>query len=196
MEMQIPIETHPWPPYMPPEPRLIMLGTFPPKPLRWSMEFFYPNPQNDMWRIMGEIFYGNKDEFWLTQRKAFDPERIKSFLNEYGIALWDTAMRVKRLKDNASDKYLEIVERIDLPTLLDAYPTITSVVTTGEKATGVVASIVNCELPRIGNPVHCSLGGHDFDLWRMPSSSRAYPLSMVKKAETYRKMFVSSGILK
>ena len=172
-----------------------MLGTFPPKPERWSMDFFYPNKINDMWRIMGLIFSGDRDCFWDAQACRFRLNDIKAFLNERGIALWDTAMAVRRLKDNASDKFLEIVETIDLNGLLDQYPTISAVVTAGEKATSVIAAMAGVGLPPIGQPVACSVGQHDFTLWRMPSSSRAYPLALDKKAEAYRHMLSAVGIL-
>ena len=195
MNNPIAIERHPWPPFMPPAPRLIMLGTFPPKPERWSMDFFYPNKINDMWRIMGVIFYGDRNHFWDEAAKRFRLADIKAFLNERGIALWDTAMAVRRLKDNASDKFLDIVEPIDLQALLDKHPSIHAVVTAGEKATGVIADMAGVELPPIGQPVACKVGGHEFSLWRMPSSSRAYPLALDKKADAYRAMLQATGIL-
>lgn len=196
MNNPIAIERHPWQPYVPPEPRLIMLGTFPPKPERWSMDFFYPNKINDMWRIMGVIFYGDRNHFWDEAAKRFRLADIKAFLNECGIALWDTAMAVRRLKDNASDKFLDIVEPIDLHALLDEHPSIGAVVTAGEKATGVIAHIAGVDLPPIGQPVACKVGEHEFTLWRMPSTSRAYPLALDKKADAYRAMLQASGILR
>ena len=186
---QQPIERHPWPPYVTVGARYLFLGTFPPKPERWSMSFFYPNRINDFWRVMGIIFMDNRDALWNSQLRRFDLDAIKALLDREHIALWDTAMAVRRLKDNASDKFLEIVEPIDLAALLDAHPTITSVVTTGEKATGVIAAQAAIEVPPIGHPVSCTVGSHGFTLWRMPSTSRAYPLPLEKKAEAYRMVF-------
>ena len=145
---------------------------------------------------MGMIFYGDRNHFWDEAAKRFRLADIKDFLNERGIALWDTAMAVRRLKDNASDKFLEIVEPIDLKSLLDAHPTIHAVVTAGEKATGVIAHMAGVDLPPIGQPVACRVGEHEFSLWRMPSSSRAYPLALDKKADAYRAMLQAAGILK
>lgn len=188
MEKTVLIESHPWPPFMPDNAKIIMLGTFPPKPNRWSMEFYYPNKINDMWRIMGLIFYNDRNHFWIEQAGKFDQEKIEKFLAEKGIALWDTGMKVRRLKDNASDKFLEIVEPIDLEVLLRMNPTIKAVVTTGEKATGVVASLAQCDVPKTGMSVSCRIGDRAFTLYRMPSSSRAYPLALEKKAAIYRSM--------
>ena len=183
------IERHPWPPFIPHGAKFLFLGTFPPKAERWSMPFFYPNKINDFWRVMGIIFHEDKDHFWNHHDRCFNLADIKAFLEQEGIALWDTAMAVRRLKDNASDKFLEIVEAIDLAALLDQYPSITTVVTTGEKATGVIAAQAGIEIPTIGTPVPCQVGSHTITLWRMPSTSRAYPLPLLKKAEAYRRVF-------
>ena len=154
------------------------------------MPFFYPNKINDFWRVMGIIFFeGDRDALWDKALQRFDLEAIKAFLCREGIAMWDTAMAVRRLKDNACDKFLDIVEPIDLAALLDAHPTIAHVVTTGEKATSVVADQAGVDVPAIGVPVECTVGGHHFTLWRMPSTSRAYPLPLGKKAECYRAVF-------
>ncbi len=186
---QPPIERHPWLPFIPTQPRYLFLGTFPPKPERWSMPFYYPNKINDFWRVMGIIFCGDRDALWRHEAKRFDLDAIKALLNREGIALWDTGMAVRRLKDNASDKFLEIVEPIDLARLLDEHPTITQVITTGEKATGVIAEQAHVPVPAVGMPVDCRVGEHGIRLWRMPSTSRAYPLALEKKADAYRLVF-------
>ena len=59
----IPIEQHPLEPFMPEGTNILMLGSFPPERKRWSMEFFYPNWGNDMWRIWGLIFFDDKQYF-------------------------------------------------------------------------------------------------------------------------------------
>jgi G:T/U-mismatch repair DNA glycosylase len=189
----IKIESHPFEPFLPDGALVLMLGTFPPKPERWSMEFYYPNKINDMWRLIGLIFFGDKNHFWIDKEKRFDLPKLKSFLTEKKIALYDTATRVRRLKDNASDKYLDIVETIDLNKFFKARPTIRAIVTAGEKATGVVAEKAGVDVPKMGEVVNCTYHNHDFVLYRMPSSSRAYPLSLEKKAAAYRSMFRQLG---
>ena len=189
----IKIEQHPFEPFLPDGAKVLMLGTFPPKPERWSMEFYYPNRINDMWRIMGLIFHGDKNHFWVEEEKRFDLPKLKAFLSEKKIALYDTATRVRRLKDNASDKFLDIVETIDLDHFFEQRPSIRAIVTAGEKATSVIAEKAGVEVPKMGEVVHCTYAGHKFDLYRMPSSSRAYPLALEKKASAYRSMFLQLG---
>ena len=69
--MEIEIEKHPLEPFLPPKAKLLMLGSFPPQRKRWSMDFYYPNLNNDMWRIVGLLFFGDKDHFLNDTRKAF-----------------------------------------------------------------------------------------------------------------------------
>lgn len=190
-----PIEKHPLEPFLPEGARLLMLGSFPPKRERWSMEFFYPNRINDMWRILGLIFHGDKHHFEILEEKRFDRERIVAFCRQIGLALYDTASEVRRLKDNASDAFLEVVTPTDLFALLDKIPHCRALVTTGEKAASVVAATFGCETPEVGGWVEFRLGDRPMRLWRMPSSSRAYPLPLERKADHYRKLFLSEGIL-
>jgi G:T/U-mismatch repair DNA glycosylase len=113
-----PIEYHPLQPFLPDNARLLMLGSFPPPQVRWSMNFFYPNFNNDMWRIFGYIYFADKLHFVVPGKKTFDRERLIDFLKEKGIAIFDTACAIRRLKDNASDMYLEVVQQTDIAALL------------------------------------------------------------------------------
>ena len=184
------IENHPLEPFVPAGAKILMLGSFPPKRERWSMEFFYPNWINDMWRIMGVIFYGNKHHFEMPNSKRFDRERIVEFCTAQGIALYDAASSVRRLKDNASDKFLEVVRATDVVALISSMPNCQKVVTTGEKATQSVAEQLGVVVPAVGQSVSVMVGNREVEFYRMPSSSRAYPLSIEKKAEHYRKIFL------
>ena len=99
-------ERHPWAPFIPAGAKVLMLGSFPPKENRWSMDFFYPNFNNDMWRIIGLVFFGDRDHFISMPEKKFNKDMITDFCRKYGLALYDTAYEVRRLKDNASDKFI------------------------------------------------------------------------------------------
>lgn len=191
----IPSEKHPLAPFLPEGASILMLGSFPPKREKWSMEFFYPNWINDMWRIMGHIFLSDKDAFVCRDSsgkmlKRFDKDLIERFCREHGIALYDTATEVRRLKDNASDKFLEIVQTTDIQSLLEKIPQCRTIVTTGQKATEVVMETFGCRMPAVGDVVEIwTAEKRKLDFWRMPSSSRAYPMELEKKAEFYSRMF-------
>ena len=189
------IEKHPLEPFLPAKAKLLMLGSFPPQKKRWSMDFYYPNLNNDMWRIFGILFFDDKDYFLNETRKAFCRERIIDFLNEKGIALFDTASSIRRLQDNASDKFLEVVEATDVTALLRQLPECKAIVTTGQKATDTLRQQFNVEEPKVGDYSEFIFEGRAMRLYRMPSSSRAYPLELDKKATAYRIMYQDLQIL-
>ena len=188
-------ENNPLEPFLPAGAKLLMLGSFPPQQKRWSMDFFYPNIQNDMWRIFGFIFFGDRDFFLKPGKKAFDKEKIAGFLSEKGVALYDAASSVRRLQDNASDKFLEVVEPTDIGLLLRQLPQCRGIVTTGQKATDVVCETFHIEPPSVGERQSFEFADRKLYLYRMPSSSRAYPLKLEKKAEVYRKMLADFGLI-
>ena len=221
IERHLPIEHHPLPPFLPQGARLLMLGSFPPPRERWCMEFFYPNPQNAMWRIMGQVFFGDKTHFELQSDKTygevqgdktslglprdgilrdrqhspknrktvFDCEAIVAFCREQGIAIFDTAQAVRRLQGNAADEHLEIAERTDIAALLQQIPECHNLCCTGGKAANTLADILHTATPKTGGYIDTVFNGTPVRFWRMPSTSRAYPLPFLQKAAAYQRMF-------
>lgn len=193
--MELKTEKHPLEPFLPQNARILMLGSFPPPKARWSMEFFYPNWINDMWRIFGHIFHGDRHHFEMKGEKRFNKESVIEFCSGKGIALYDTACEVRRLKENASDKFLEVVTPTDIHSLLAALPHCTAIVTTGQKATDTIVTTCNCREPAIGSYKTIDVKGRKIRFWRVPSTSRAYPLALEKKAEFYKKMLTNEGFI-
>lgn len=191
------IETHPLAPFLPANGKLLMLGSFPPPKTRWKMDFYYPNFQNDMWKIFGLCFFQDKNHFLDIENKRFKEQQISDFLNAKGIGIFDTAYQVIRLKGNAADKFLQIHTPTDLKMLLERMPDCRSIMTTGDKATDTLMLSMpeNAEKPVIGASSRTHFAGRDLSLYRMPSSSRAYPLALEKKAEAYRQLFTEIGLL-
>ena len=194
-------ESHPFEPFLPPGARILFLGSFPPQPHRWCMSFYYPNWINDFWRIMGLIHFGDKNHFCISAEKRFDEAAIRSFCSDAGLAFYDTACEVRRLRDNASDAFLEVVTPTDIPALLAQIPDCHALVTTGEKASSPAADALGCDIPLVGGYIDIVIPGSDLVIpgpdresrplrfWRMPSTSRAYPLPLEKKADAYRQLF-------
>ena len=187
------IESHPLQPFIPEGARLLMLGSFPPARHRWSMDFFYPNFQNDMWRIFGLVFFGDKDHFVDNEARTFRREEIIELLNREGIALYDTATKVIRTQNTASDKDLEVVTPTDLDSLLKRMPMLEGVVTTGQKATDLFTEHFKIAQPKVGESVTFDFYGKELRLWRMPSSSRAYPMKVDRKAEIYERVLLKTN---
>ena len=192
--MAVEVERHPFEPFLPEGAKVLMLGSFPPQKKRWSVEFYYPNFINDFWRIIGLLFFEDKDWFVDKVAKKFKLQEIKEFCAEKGIAMFDTATAVRRLKDNASDKFLEVVEPTDIPALLRRIPDCLAVVVTGEKASATLCGTFGTEPPAVGEYSSFTFEGRPMRLYRMPSTSRAYPLPIQKKADVYRRLFADLGI--
>jgi G:T/U-mismatch repair DNA glycosylase len=188
-------ENHPLPPFLPEGAKVLMLGSFPPPKERWRMDFFYPNIQNDMWRIFGWVFFGDSNYFLTDDRKSFRESTIRSFLTAKGIALWDTAMEVKRQKGNASDKFLEVLRPINPEEILSQITDCRAIVITGQKAMDTLLTIVRAKEPQVGGFEETTLMNRRLRIYRMPSSSRAYPKPLAEKAAVYRKMFEELGLL-
>ena len=182
------VEYHPLRPFLPENAKVLFLGSFPPQRKRWCMDFYYPNFINDHWRIEGEVFFGDRNHFVDVEAKRFRLDEIVAFCRQRGIAFYDTATAVRRLQDNASDKFLEVVEPTDVRALMGRLPGLRLVVTTGEKATGLFTAHFGIPAPRVGTWVPFTFGGRALRLYRMPSSSRAYPMRVERKADYYRAM--------
>ena len=188
------IEWHPLEPFLPENGKVLFLGSFPPQQKRWSCRFFYPNFINDHWRLEGEIFYQDRLHFVDEIRKCFKLEDIIAHCNSYGIGFYDTSTVIKRQKDNASDKFLEVIAPTDIEVLLAQMPHVKAIVVTGEKACDTICEALGiAEPPSVGKsvqiPQHFNSDGVQQELYRLPSSSRAYPLAFTKKADAYREMF-------
>lgn len=199
------IEEHPLEPFLPEKAKILFLGSFPPPKARWSMEFFYPNWINDFWRIQGLIHFADKHYFEATTgsteenspMKRFDKEKIISFCEKECLAFFDTARKVCRLKDNADDNFLEVVEDTDILALLQQIPSCHTTVTTGGKASEELQTYfekqdIHVNIPKVGESVQITIPHtqHPTSLtwWRMPSTSRAYPMKLEKKAEYYKRL--------
>ena len=189
------IERHPLRPFLPEGARLLMLGSFPPPRKRWCMDFFYPNRSNMMWEIFGLVFFGDSRRLVDAEHKTFRMEDIKALLEERGIAIYDTACAVRRLSGNASDKDLEVVDKTDIPLLLSKIPHCHDIVCTGQKSFSVLTDDYGVPVPQMGFYNEFTLAGRPMRLWRMPSSSRAYPMKLEEKASYYREMMVRIGII-
>lgn len=191
------IETHPFEPWLPVNAKLLMLGTFPPAPKRWAMEWYYPNFTNDMWRIFGLIFFGDKLHFIDEANKTYRLNELKQFLKEKGVALFDTALRIRRTTGTASDKDLEIVQPADLDGMLRSLPECKAVLAAGQLATKVFTEHYNIDARnlKMGEYRTFDFEGRALKLYRQPSSSRAYPMKVEKKAVYYEQMFKEIQII-
>lgn len=152
------------------------------------MDFFYPNRTNMMWEIFGEVFFHDPARLLDSERHTFRLNDIRQLLMQQGIAIYDTATAVRRHAGNASDKNLEVVEKTCIPSLLDQIPRCHDIVCTGQKSFSVLTEDYGVSMPKMGTFSTFDIAGRPMRLWRMPSSSRAYPMPLAEKAAYYRNM--------
>ena len=204
------VETHPFGPVLPPDATVMMMGTFPPTADKWTMRFHYPNFYNDMWRIYGSVFFDDVNYFRVGDEKRFDPERIRAFMFERGIASCPTVTQAIRETGNASDKNLTVVTPVDLDNILPQVPKVKTLFTTGGKATEVLLNLLteppakskypktnqNMDYPyEWQNENNKKADVNNLILYRLPSTSRAYPLALDKKVAAYKDFFKKIGKL-
>ncbi len=204
------LETHPFEPVLPPNATVMMMGTFPPTADKWAMSFHYPNFYNDMWRIYGRVFFDDADYFRVGDEKRFDPERIRDFMFERGIASCPTVKQAIRETGNASDKNLTVVTPVDLDVILPQVPKVETLFTTGGKATEVLLNLLSEPIAKSKHPKTNQSMDYPYQwqstdnqkadvsnltLYRLPSTSRAYPLSLDKKVAAYKAFFEKMGKL-
>lgn len=200
------IEEHPLQPFLPHNASILFLGSFPPPKVHWSMHFFYPNWINDFWRIQGLIHFDNPNHFEIPGMKMFDCERIMEFCKKKGIAFYDTAKKICRLKGNASDGFLLVLEQSDIPSMLEQMPHCNTIATTGGKSSEELLNIIHTlesigraatvngqkVIPTPGTKNIINISGREIEWWRMPSTSRAYPMPLLKKADAYKMLFFNN----
>ena len=138
-----------------------------------------------MWRIFGIVFFNDLNHFIDLSQKCFKQQQIVDFLTDNGIAIYDTAVLVERGNNDASDANLDILERVNLEEILSQIPDCKAIVSTGGKSAEVVAEILGVKSPEIGSFVETEFCNRKIRFYRMPSSSRAYPMKVDKKAEIY-----------
>lgn len=181
-------ELHPLEPFLPVGARLLMLGSFPPQRVRWSMDFFLPELAERYVAYRRTGIFRGQGVFSDTRRETFRQGTDRAFLRGERIGSL-------RLKNNASDNFLQVVREVDLAQLLALIPECRAIVTTGQKATDVIVRLAGCAEPPVGESVEFAYADRTLRLYRMPSSSRAYPKPVEWKADYYRRMFAACGML-
>lgn len=190
----ITVERHPLPPFLPKQAKVLILGSFPPQKHRWSMEFFYPNRMNMMWEMMGWVMQNDANFFIDTATNKFRQQAIVSYMEKAGIAIYDAAAAVKRLKNNASDLHLQVVEKTDIAGLLSVLPLCKHIACAGIKSAELVCEDFKLKVPKLGENTMLNINGENICLWRMPSTSRACAMPMIKKTAYYKHLLVEAGV--
>ncbi len=110
-------EPHPWPPFIPPNAKALIIGTFPTQVKNRNFEFFYPNGTNRFWTILSEItgisIKHKKDNEAVKERKKI--------LEKLKIGITDMGKIVYRQNRSSSDQMLFPIEFTNIFKLLEKH---------------------------------------------------------------------------
>lgn len=114
--------------------QVLILGSFPSVKSR-QVGFYYGNPQNRFWNVLGETF------------GEIVPNNIdgkKDFLKKHKIALWDIYVKARIKGSSDSDINESTGKTGNVADLLEKYPKIKTVVCNGKKAYTVTVEALSC----------------------------------------------------
>ena len=80
---------------------------------------------------------------------------------------------------------MQVIERINLSEIITQIPDCKSIISTGDKSAEIVADILGVKTPAVGEFVEAVFSNRTIRLYRMPSTSRAFPLKIEVKVQAY-----------
>lgn len=187
-------EQHPWPPFIPPGADKLILGSFPTNDKnRGAYEFFYPNPNNDFWRIL----FAAADK-QLEKYSEMEPiESRKQILIDLKLGIADIGKKVFRQRDNSKDSNLFPIEYTDIFLLLESHPLIKKIIITSSSGVNSVLSwfqhycLINkhsFQIPKGKLPLTTKLFfcNREIEINIISSTSRLSPIKSDKLYKMYR----------
>ena len=112
---------HPFKPILFKDTKILILGSFP-SIKSFENNFYYSHPQNQFWKILSLI----------TGYPTLIKDQKMWVLKETHLGLWDMIQSCQR--ENSLDIQLHNEEVNDIPSLLEAYPSIHTIAFTGRKS--------------------------------------------------------------
>jgi G:T/U-mismatch repair DNA glycosylase len=124
------IEVHPDWDHDIPEMKTLILGNFPPHKKRWDYEFFYPNKQNNFWKVLAVI--NGKPLKEMSGLPAI--EERKNIMKNIKTGVMNIARRIKRKGHSARDTDIEIIEYNDVLNVIHKHPELETIIIAGYSA--------------------------------------------------------------
>ena len=192
-----PIEVHPFEPFLPQNTKVLMFGYFPTPKENRTMDFYYSSSTNEMWEMLGAIFFNDEKHFIKpASKKVYYQSKIVEFLREKGIGLYDVVTIAHRKEKGAADKKNPCVQATDIKALLEFVPDCKALFILGK---GEPAKIVNeqfsIKLSKIGDSAELE----KITIYCLPSSSRETQKSGLwtreNKIQLYKEKFQEIGLL-
>jgi G:T/U-mismatch repair DNA glycosylase len=180
------IEIHPDWDFDIPEMKTLILGNFPPHKKRWDYEFFYPNKQNNFWRVLAAINGKPLKEIsgWPAVKER------KAIMKDLKTGVMNIAAKIKRKGHSARDTDIEIIEYNDVLNVILKHPELETIIIAGYSARNSTAvkfieylnsQNIEYEPPtkiKAGGNLIISIGGKKIKCVIVNSTSTAFPIKL------------------
>lgn len=110
------VEKLPWPSYIPDQADKLILGTFPTDRKKRSFQFFYPNLNNPMWKVLAHLANHTLRHFDDSENTV---KERKEILDTLKLAMSDIGKRIMRQSDSSNDSALFPLEYTDVFHILE-----------------------------------------------------------------------------
>lgn len=146
------------PPFVEGAPRLLIIGTFPPAPVRWDYPFFFPNRQNRLWDTLARVVHDDA-QYALPLQDAPDHavSLRKGLLRALDAGMVNIIRRCRRKNGSALDNDLEVLALEDIVGgFLRPFPSIGAVVLTSAAGKNSCLSLLRRHLRQQGIPMRAA----------------------------------------
>ncbi|MGZ3920160.1 MAG: hypothetical protein ACXVNM_05760 [Bacteroidia bacterium] len=186
-------EIHPPWEYEVPGMKVLILGNFPPHQKRWDYEFFYPNKQNNFWKVLAAINGVNLKE---TKGPAAVEER-KKIMKNLKIGVYNLAKVISRKNSSARDTDIEILEYMDIFSVIKKHRQLKKIILAGFAAKNSTARTflhllekkgVKHDLPseiKAGTSFNIYMEQRVINCVILNSTSTAFPIKLEKLVEQF-----------
>jgi G:T/U-mismatch repair DNA glycosylase len=193
-------EMHPqWKNNIPANVTALILGTYPTHENNYkgnpiSIDFYYPNPNNDFWTTLAQTAGESAEAYKLRDSLA---ARLK-MLKDLKLGVADMGLRVLRNGESSLDKSLFPIEYTDIFSILDEHQTIRKIILTSSSGSNSVLAWFTsyCELNGVkfkikttGEwPRYISLehNGREITVALVSSTSRVSPIRGEELIDMYK----------
>lgn len=187
-------ELHPLEPFLPVRARLLMLGSFPPQRVRWSMDFLPELAERYVAYRRTGIFRG-QGVFSDTRRETFRQGTDRAFLRGERIGSLRYGRRDNPIEKQCFRQFSSSSARGRSGAVVGCGSDLPGDRDDGTEGYRCDRAPYRLRRAACGRSVEFAYADRMLRFYRMPSSSRAYPKPVEWKADYYRRMFAACGML-
>jgi G:T/U-mismatch repair DNA glycosylase len=194
MSDEFSIEHHPEWDYPVRGMHVLILGNFPPHSKRWDYKFFYPNKQNNFWKVLSIL---NGTPLKEMKGDAAVQERQK-IMRDLKVGIYNLARSIKRKNKSARDTDIEILEYLDIVSIIRKNTRLKKIILAGFAAKSSTARTFLNQLDeqhihyskpveiKAGTEFQLYMGKRSIDCVILNSTSTAFPIKLEKLVEQFR----------